>query len=74
MGTICAGDVVEFDRSVFESDECNKIKSSKFFYYSNYCIVLGFWLKDKNICSVMNCLGEITWIETKQLKIVSRIQ
>ena len=73
VGKLNIGDIVRCTKPPFEEPECKKIKASRVFVTGQYYIILGFWYNDREVCSLMSCYGEIFWIKTRYLKIISRV-
>ena len=46
------------------------IKASRIFNHNEYYIILEFWYNDLSLCSIMSCYGEISWIRSRNLKLI----
>tara|TARA_Y100000593_G_C4262352_1_gene312895 strand:+ start:369 stop:596 length:228 start_codon:yes stop_codon:yes gene_type:complete len=70
VGILNIGDIVTCKRPPYNEPECKTIKASRIFNHNEYYIILEFWYNDLSLCSIMSCYGEISWIRSRNLKLI----
>ena len=74
MVGIKISDIVRSKRPTSLWPEGGYIRAKDVFCLDRYYIVIDFWKKSERVCKVMNSAGEISWIDSGYLRVISRVE